>query len=408
MRIGAASIVAAGMVAAGPAQAQPSTSTGFPLGEKSRLHAGLTVGISYDTNPQRLETDVQDAKLLVRPGLSLDVPGSDVRLALGLHGSFFQYFKLSDGDTKGNTHLGADASLDFGLGSKRSAVAFSLLDTFTRTPTFIDRSGAIGRDEIKLKQWHNDLVSRLTFRPGGGALEFDIGYTNLLNIYDELEQTMRHGGLLEARYKFLPKTAAVFHADFTTFDVIGTPEEAQGATPTLQSTPYNVTLGLIGQLTTRITVDLGAGFGDTLTWTDSPFSSDLAETNQRTFIAHAQGKYRFNEQSNISLGYYRSLVPIIQLDNYVSNRARLGIQVGVAGRLLLGASGTYEHRAFGKDSRVAQLVIADARAGYHFFEFLSAAIHYSILFQDADENTGSAFLETFTRHQVGLTVSVRY
>jgi hypothetical protein len=393
--------------------------TGFPIGEKSRIHAELTLGVAFDSNVARLDEELAlrtdpDGRMVIRPGVSVDVPGSSVKLGFGTHATINWFFLAANDDTDHErANVGADATLDFALGSRRSVVGFSLSDTFVRTPAYIDDPGTIPADEQRFKQWANKGTARFTLRPGGGALEFDLGYTNNISIFDDLENSMQHGALLEARYKFLPKTAVIFHSDFTVFDHIGSAEDDMG---TLPSSPYNLTLGLIGQVTQRISVDLAAGFGDTLTW-DGELFGDLSVDNRRTFIATAGGKYTFAERSFVSLDYHRSLVPIIVLNNYISDAVRLNFQIGIGGRLIIGALAAYEHRAYPleTDDGDVHVVVGDARVAYWFFEFLSLAVNYRVLFQNSETETpitsstgAGLFLEDYARHQAFLNLTLRY
>jgi hypothetical protein len=404
-------LIAAAMVAhALPAFAQAGASTGFALGDKSRLHVELALGLSFEANPVRNDSAVNpisdnDGRFYARPGLSLDVPGSLVQLGLATHATITQFFGLSDFPRK-NTFIGADATLNFGLGTKRSVIGFDLSDTFIRTPTYFDQNGAISADEIRQKQWSNNGVARVKIRPGGGALEFDVGYSNKLSLYDDLDKSMQHGALLEARYRFLPKTAILFHADFTVFDLVGTKDPTQPDTN--PSTPYNITLGVLGQVTARISANLNVGFGDSLTWVGDTFS-DLSPTNRRTVIGDAGVKYQFADASHISVDYIRSIVPIIQLDNYVSDLAKLGLQLGFFGRLIIAGFAGYEHRDYGVEDRAAHLFVGDARVTFWFIEYLNAAVNYRVQLQAADDNTvGSIFLEDYTKHQIFVSLGLRY
>src|SRR5438045_3817168 len=63
-----------------PATAQ--TGYGFPIGEKSRIHTALDLGVAYDTNPDRFTSSEMNAgnpggdwKAVIRPGLNIVVPG---------------------------------------------------------------------------------------------------------------------------------------------------------------------------------------------------------------------------------------------------------------------------------------------------------------------------------------------
>ena len=122
--------------------------TGFPIGEKSRIHAELTLGVAFDSNVSRLDPDLAgdrdpDGRMLIRPGVSVDVPGCSIRLGLGAHASVNYFFKVGNASNKhGPTNVGADATLDFGLGSKSSVVGFTLSGHLIRhAHVYSSRSG---------------------------------------------------------------------------------------------------------------------------------------------------------------------------------------------------------------------------------------------------------------------------
>ncbi len=90
------------------------------------------------------------------------------------------------------------------------------------------------------------------------------------------------------------------------------------------------------------------------------------------------------------------------------------MQIGIGGRLIIGALAGYEHRSYGIPDGGAHLVVGDARVAYWFFDFLSLAVNYRVLFQSSNNESaiasgvGSFFLEDYVRHQAFLNLTLRY
>ncbi|MCK6548435.1 hypothetical protein L6R52_21485 [Myxococcota bacterium] len=381
-----------------------SPTYGFPIGEKSRIHTNLDLGVGYDSNPDRRTTNISDWRALIRPGLDVNVPGSGLALDLGAHLAISQFFGV---DQPSDTTFGGSVAAKLRLGRREAPVGFQLENTLVRTPDYLDESGTIAADERLYKQWNNQGKAVLALRPGGGALSFDVGYTNTMSFYDDNAQgqpllpwSQRHGAMFDAKLRFLPKTAAVFHADFSFFSV----DEEVGASK--ESTPYNVTLGLVGQVTPRISTHLAVGFGDTLTWDDGFFSATDA-SNKRTLIATVEGTYDFTEASRLTIGYRRQVQPVIVLSNFRRDALFAQAQVAIGARLLTKLMAQYEFRNYGEGDRDAQLLTGDARIEYWFFEFLQAALNYRLIRQSTDA-PDPLLLQEYTRHEAFMFVGLRY
>lgn len=378
--------------------AQATVGTGFPIGEKSRIHTNLDLAAGYDSNFQRLPEgqdggDTSDVKMQIRPGLEVEVPGTSVALSLRTKLFIEHFFDASD------TKFGGDVGADLRLGSEQSTIGFELKDTLARTPTFFADLGAVGADEIRFQQWQNRGSARFVLRPGGGALEFRLGYGNELHIYDNLPNSQRHAAEFEAKLKFLPKTALIFAADMSFFDA--TQERGLDTNP---ATPYNVAVGLQGQITSRFSTLLRVGFGDTLSWEDEHFGT-LSDSNIRTLIASANLTYAFMPGSSVSVGYDRAVRPVIVLDTYTSDAVNARVILAVGERLAFGVYGMFENRSFGGGQGDSRLLAGDARIEYWFFEFLKGGLVYQVIDQESD---GSAQLESFTRHQGLIVAGLHY
>ena len=403
------------------ATAQLGTTTGFPIGEKSRIHTNLEAGVGFDSNPDRFDNDSQDDgqlsdwRAIVRPGIDVEVPGSSFRLGMRAMMTITQFF--GTGTIASETTYGGSVGVDMQLGSDQSAVSFKLENQMVRTPTLFDESGAIASDERRFRQWFNDGTARLTFRPGGGALELDVGYQNRLSFYDtsttNLPQGQQHGGLFEARWRFLPKTVFVFHGDISTFLVGNDPRDPEIRTS--EGFPMNVYLGALGQVTPRLQAELTVGYGDTL--------AEDSDRNVRGPIGSAIVKYAISEAMTIQGGYRRTIRPTVALSGFSSDAAFLEFRTLLFGRLQFTLFGQYELRTFAKlpavegldDGFNANLIIGDARVEYWFFDWLRLSVSYRTLFQDAEEEArianlevGAPGLQEFNRHQVLFNLGVRY
>ncbi|MCB9655223.1 MAG: hypothetical protein H6729_13970 [Deltaproteobacteria bacterium] len=387
------------------AEAQSET-LGFPLGEKSRLHTKLDLGVAFDSNPSRLDKSDPGARGdwrgLIRPGLSVAVPGSEFSLELRSGLTINQFFGVNEG---AQTTFGASVGLGLRAGSERSRLAFSVNDSLVRTPMVLDEVGTVAFDERRFKQWSNQGVAKISLRPGGGALEFNLGYTNGMSFYDNLPWSMSHGALIEARWRFLPKTVAFFTSNFSFFS-----SKREVANNTLKSTPYTAEVGLSSAITARMSATVQAGIGDALTWQDGYFSS-LADSNSRTMIGGVQLGYAFSQALRASVGYRRQVVPVILLNNYIGDAVDLSGTIAPSMRLQFRLYAKYEHRGYGVGRNVHALT-GDARVDYWFFDFLSGGLGYRLLLQRPSNPSASAqagyFLESFARQQVFMNVGLRY
>lgn len=402
------SAVLAALAASSTARANESYTTytnGFPIGEKSRVHAGIELGAAYDTNPDRLETSAAQPQwlALTRPGILIDVPGNTVNGSLLGQLTVLQYFSNSNASSQ--TNFGGLGQAQFHAGSPESVVAFDLSDQLVRTPAYLDDIGSVPSEERRLALWYNHGNAGFTFKPGGGALSIVAHYMNSLAFYDAagLGTSQTHGGMLEGRIRFLPKTELVLHGDFSVFTVHG------GNNGTKDATPYNAWLGLIGLVTSRLSVNLHAGFADTLSWSSGLLSS-VNTDNTRTFIALAELTYEFYRGGRLTLGYMRSTAPIVVLDSYISNMGYARLLFGLSSRLTFSAFGEADHRNYAINGQTANIFTADARFDYWFFDFLTAGIDYRLLKQvTGDAAAGQTpLLDAYTRQQIFLVAGLRY
>lgn len=402
----------ASMLGAAPAWARPDETRGFPLGEKSRIHTSLDMGVGYDSNPGSVAANatVDDWKAHFLPAVSLTVPGSNVSLDGRAQLSVEQYFGTNPGKAA-DTFFGGSLQLSFKAGSAESPVAFELTESLVRTPNFVGAAdgglGAVGAEEIGLTQWYNRGEAKVVLRPGGGALEFRLGYGNELRLFDQAAEAQKHLALLEAKLRFLPKTAAVFNANFGFYSEIG--DDGSNA---FRGNPYNISVGLLGQITTAISAVAKIGFGDTLAYAaGQDFFGTANDTNIRSVIANLRVQYTFGNGSNVAVGYDRTMRNAIAVGGgYASDAPYAKLEVLVGDRFTFGALGRLEFRTFGGTSDVTGTVVStDLRADYWFFDFLRGGVAYQLLVTDGEGVfAGNEPPPEAVRHQVLLTTGLYY
>ncbi len=412
------------------ADAQP-TKLGFKVGEKSKLNTSLVVATAFDsnslrrgTNPITGDDDAQgqeDVRLFVRPGLALDVPGTNASFQLGLGATISQFFGAGD-TARSDTLFGLDSRLRLRLGNNKGLITFTLENDPMLTPTVLPEAGTIGADERLFPAFTNQGRAFFTLRPGGGALEFDVGHKNQYIVFtggeatDQLDDGFYNIAFLEARWKFLPKTALALYGDFGAFD----PSRTGAQAPTLESNPYTIQLGLIGQITRTVATELRAGYAETLVWSPGGGRfSELDPGNQRTVVGLASVSWQAMRTLNLSLTYHRSLQPVILLSSFIGDAVRGKVSWGID-RLVLNLHAEYQMRTFGTqrpgaesqiNDPVAHLGFGGASADYYFTDWLVGGLAYRSMIQGSNDGdrTGALFLlGDFDRQQVFARVGVEY
>ncbi|NJK88166.1 MAG: outer membrane beta-barrel protein [Myxococcales bacterium] len=404
---------ALGLALAGAlAHAQPSATSGVGLGEKSRLHAKLDLSTMYDTNAFRLSDDDrvdENWRLLIRPGLWLEVPGSSFSFRLRGDATITQFLNDVPVTDQDSTQIGGNVGLEFKAGSDRSAVAFTIVDTLTRTPVFLSPPESVAADEVRFPEWRNEGQARVTVRPGGRALELDFGYRNSVSFFEELADSHQHLGLFDVRWKFLPKTALVLLSEFGLF-------VNEGNRVGNDATPLTVQVGLIGQLTSKFIAELRAGYGNSLVWANDDVFGSQSEASQDTVIGAAFLTYRPSDRSTITAGYERSVRPLIIFDSFIQDSIQLRASLGID-RLVGQVFGSYNLRNYGLNDRFAQTVLGGVSVDYYLVRYVSLGAQYRITYQDSDDDEQdqtalgdptNPFVGDFTRHQVVFNVGVEY
>jgi hypothetical protein len=138
------------------------------------------------------------------------------------------------------------------------------------------------------------------------------------------------------QWKFLPKTAAFFNVSFIYQDYFNA-----GATRDDQRTmPLSAFVGVLGQLTPKISLKLSGGYANSL-------SKDMHHDG----IVGAEFIFKNSENTLFKLGYLRTMFPVATYQYYAEDKVYIGLYQKFFNRLLLQLDASYAHFAYGKNVR---------------------------------------------------------
>jgi hypothetical protein len=394
--------VAAVIGAATPALA--AGDNGIRIGESGRLHLIMEVDAGYDSNillsARRLDGPVLD----FMPGFTLSAPGRMV--TVDFNGGL-DYKLYTTSDTNGLSRLFGNASL--GLGFNRDGeVGLELSDSFTHSGG--TRSYAIAQSVVAN---YNDLKVKVPFSPGGRALTLTVGgdwlletfesYVDYLTCNPALNPTCttnigqygynQYGGSLEAKWKFLPRTALLLEGSYFKRD----PKDTSLALA-VQGLKFEA--GLAGLVTTHLAVTLKAGWGTSLNSGLVPYS---------TWLANAELEFVSQSPIGLRLGYLHTL----QADTgkefavYGTHRAYLDGKVLLGGRLTIHGMLSYDYLDYVGANVTSHILTFSPGLDYEVIRWVTVGAGYSITYRSSGLH-GAIPAFDYTRNQAFARVVFTY
>jgi len=332
---------------------------GVMLTSEARLHPLVQASASYDSNPHRSSGDavVGDVVLRGQGGFEIAVPSDrmDVRMSnllsydhyLGLGG------QIAGQSTAGLSTIKGRSSLSL-VANKKGRVRIGVRGGVNR----LDDPEPLNLG-VRQGRWNTSGAAFLEWRPGGRALGLKPSASVASDIYDANgeEGALKDNRLtpslrLDFDWRFLPRTQIIFNNAWTT--AIYTNDEAQNGF----ADPVSSELGLMGQVTPRISAILAAGYSG------SQFFLSSNGEPLHTFSGRAELRYDERRKSTWRLGFKRALEPVAMFgfltDNSVYARYQERFRAGLKVNSVLKGS----LRSFGSlnANEVIALASGDARA----------------------------------------------
>ncbi len=324
-RLTRVAVAVAALGAAAPVRA--AGENGIKIGE-GRLHLSIDVEGRYDSNVLYAfgGAPVEDVVLHLRPGLQFGIDSPSTLVAFDALLDWAKYLGVSDPATKDLSNVYGRASLALAL-NRNGQVGLDFSDAYRRSDE--TRSYSIPTAVVTN---YNDLRLGVPWRPGGGALAVTFAGEWLLETFEPLycgpglssctgSTLSRYGynqvsGGVDARWSFLPRTAAVLEASY--FERI-----PNDTAVSLQLGGLKALVGLVGLVTPHLQTMLKAGYGDTFGSAGVPY---------RTWLLNAELAYLSEGVGEMRVGYAHTYASDPGVDFalygmhrvYASGKLRLG------------------------------------------------------------------------------------
>lgn len=408
-----------GVLGPGAALAQqPPIATGgngLKVGE-GRLHPFFDLEMRVDSAvgyfPNDATPDPNDVTaalspelvLRLRPGLKLDVPSSKMALTATGRMEYVRYTGLLTKQSTYASHVegSADVTAHF---NPQGHVGFVLADQFIRSDQ--TRNTALGAGVLSL---FNEVRASVPIKPGGGAIEvtpkaaWGIEFFQPIGLaipvgctegvcdpvtVDAFDYTNLNGGV-EARWRFLPKTAVVLDANLDLRSYL------RATTTSPDALLLRAMGGLAGLVSSKIAVTAKAGW-----------AQNFSAVGGSTLIAQLEGNYLFSPTMTFKGGYARTLNPVASYGLFQDNRGYAEARALFGGRLVLHGYAGVDFLSFYDPARPRSdlLLSMDVGPEYQFKPWLVGAAGY-MLNSRSSSVTGTGL--NFTRHEGYLRVTVVY
>ena len=387
----------------------------------SRLHFTLDTAAGFDTNPYSLS--LQDGRfgsdmvVRLRPGVNLDHTGR----ALGFTGNAMVDYGFLPGLLNGETQqlllyqslLVGDLEMNRG-----GALRFAVGDTFSWNAD--PGAASLGIIFNRLK---NQLRVGGGVKPGGGALDFKLGYSFDFVKYLDVQQSggaiaagdldnMLHTLTFRSDYRFLPRTGFFVLASggWSSY-----PLARADGTVNPQAFPLTAAIGLQGQLRAKLAGLLSVGYAN-------PFivdaNGDIVTGDLVGVIGQAEIQWTPSPVTRVGGGLQRSFAPV-PLYQFIGTNRVYGTANQLLGRLSLTLSAGYSLLEFGQEvqplstqpvGRIDGHLDAAAALTYSVTDWLSLGITDKLEWRatNADELAPAAKNYGFIRNQTFLLASFAY
>ncbi|WP_438038430.1 hypothetical protein [Sorangium sp. So ce128] len=333
------------------------------------LHPGVAAEFGYDSNFfRRDESDnaglgdegpVGSLRLRITPSFSLstlsqqrhevtpDAPPPDVEFRAGIAATYEEFFPVS-GNEVGQDRLSDQRNIGGLLDAKLTILPrrpwSGILDaSLGRTIASSD----LGISNQSFRRIHADAGAELVWTPGGGLLDWRLGYRFLGTFFevDEFDSltNLHHTIRTRGRWRFLPRTALIYDASLGFVNYPNQPSPPAQ----LSSHPLRAQLGINGLVTSSFGLLAMAGWGASFYASDSQaevhdFDSVIGQLELKWYLTpnpSADPEAATLALSSLSAGFTRDFHDSYVASYYERNRGYLKLTYFFGGRFLVIADG---------------------------------------------------------------------
>ncbi len=322
------------------------------------LHPGIAGEFGYDSNYFQRSDDegtptVQDEPVIdvlrfrLTPSLSLETaaeqPGGappKATISASLSASYNEFIPLDSAtsdEVRDQRHVSAAAGFNLDVLPK-GEYGVDFLANFVRLiepSNSPDTSNAFDRDTLRFGAGFN-------WRPGGGLFNWRLGYEGRVTFFEknafEAFNNVEHYAKTRGRWRFLPRTALMFDAEYGFINYTNASTQAD-------SNPVRAKVGLNGLITYHMALLAMVGWGASFYEGAGPeYDSLLAQVELKWFL---QPKPTLESTSapvglsSVAVGFTRDFINSYLANYFTRNRAYLGLDYLIAGRVVVGADVGY-------------------------------------------------------------------
>lgn len=321
---------------------------GIKIGKRGRFHPRLFVNFGFDSNvfhrSYQTSAGSQFSEIIgapflsVRPGLELNFETKSIAFLLSGYANYTHFFSLTSQRTDALNTVTAKADLEAQF-MRDGPVTISLInnfsrntgDSFTASDIFAQASFYVrpGTQNGAVFITHSNQTSLvLSFKPGGGALTFDVGYTFGLNFYPSSDMDHNnHTFAVGLKWSFFPRTAFTFDGTFNIQNFNPRLDFSQSSSVNNSMMPFKAYVGIIGQFTDRLLLTFRVGGGYSLvTGTSVAALSD----NYGMVVGNVDLTYKISLTTFFRVGFRHDFGPSV-FSNYYHETvgyAEFGSQFG--------------------------------------------------------------------------------
>ena len=372
---------------------------GFKIGESGRLHVVGEVDAGYDSNALYTAggSPAGSAVLDFIPGLKLSVPGR--LLELTLDGQLdYKLYLAQQASLQHLSHLFGGATLGFAA-NKNGVVGLELKDSFSSSAG----STSLSLSQIAISNY-NVLDVAVPVRPGGGALTFTVSgqwmldsfgsygpafsgcqsiplcnYNGNVGSYDYNQVS----GALQAKWSFLPRTAAVLEGSY--FDRI-----PSDTTVSLPVQGVRADGGLVGLVTPHVAATVKGGWGEVVSTPGIGGSVWLANVElDYVTLGSLDARVGWNHDFSADVG--------TQYAVYEYHRVYVDIH-WMVGRATLKLSGNWQYVDYIQEGVTGPIWQVNPGVDYGLASWCTVGANY--IFTNRSSNVTDVPAFNFTRHQV--------
>ena len=406
-------VFAALWAAAVPIGAAAGPGNGIRLGgADGRLHPYLELESRWDSNVLFEAGQPSSGLFLhVRPGLNLTYPSDKVAVEADARLDWQK--SITDGSPD-LTQLFAEAHLGVDV-NRKGVVGLQLTDEFQRTA---DNSSLTFGSAVVSS--HNTLDLALGWRPGGGALEVTGTGTWLTEAFEpygscnagdppnascDTARLKRLGydeyrAGLEAKWRFLPRTALLVDGSWTT-------RKPNDTTESPPFTGWRAGAGFQGLVTANLAATLRGGWGSANTEGGGGIS---------TWLARAEVEWIPTLTASARLGYVHDWGgdPGQPFALYTTSRVYLDGKALLAGRWSLAVGGQYEYLDYQLVGGTSGIFRFEPSADYEVARWLTVGVGYAWTsrnvggFENAYPGFPTQFAYDFSKNELWLRARGTY